>query len=269
MALNACVLLVEDNAVNQEVGCAMMEAFGCRVDVASNGYEAIDRMKSGAYDVVFMDCEMPLMDGFEATRIIREQEKNGWCRTTIVALTAHDSDADRVRCFEAGMDDHLSKPFLMRELSCMLEKWSNNNQAQDSTAGTKAPGPEPGPPETVNEDYLDQKSLDKIRSLGPNGPKMLSAVINIYLNDSPILIERLGESLNAGDAEAVAQAAHALKSASANLGAMSLAEMCRQLEDIARTNSVQGCDSLISRIRLEYGKTREALSGEIQRGLYG
>ena len=98
---------------------------------------------------------------------------------------------------------------------------------------------------------------------------MLSAVINIYLNDSPILIERLGESLNAGDAEAVAQAAHALKSASANLGAMSLAEMCRQLENIARTNSVQGCDSLISRIRLEYGKAREALSGEIQRGLYG
>ena len=129
--------------------------------------------------------------------------------------------------------------------------------------------PEPGPPEIVKEDYLDRKSLDKIKSLGPNGPKMLSAVISIYLNDSPILIERLGESLNAGDADGVAQAAHALKSASANLGAMSLAEMCRQVEDIARSNSVQGCDSLISRIRLEYGKAREALSGEIQRGLYG
>ena len=123
MALNSCVLLVEDNTVNQEVGCAMMEVFGCRVDVASNGYEAISRMESCVYDVVFMDCEMPLMDGFEATRIIREQEKNGSCRTTIVALTAHDSDADRLRCLEAGMDDHLSKPFLMRELSSMLEKW--------------------------------------------------------------------------------------------------------------------------------------------------
>ena len=73
MALNSYVLLVEDNAVNQEVGCAMMETFGCRVDVASNGYEAIDRMESSGYDIVFMDCEMPLMDGLEATRIIREQ----------------------------------------------------------------------------------------------------------------------------------------------------------------------------------------------------
>jgi len=267
MALNSCVLLVEDNVVNQEVGCAMIEAFGCRVVVASNGYEAIGRMESGMYDVVFMDCEMPVMDGFEATRIIREREKNGCGRTTIVALTAHDSDVDRIRCFEAGMDDHLSKPFLMRELSGMLEKWSNKNPAQDSTAGTEVPRPESGPPEIINEDYLDRKSLDKIRSLGPNGPKMLSAVISIYLNDSPVLIERLGESLNAGDADGVAQAAHALKSASANLGAMSLAEMCRQVEEIARGNSVHGCNSLISGIRLEYGKAKEALRGEIQRGL--
>ena len=263
MALNSCVLLVEDNVVNQEVGCAMMEAFGCRVDVASNGYEAIDRIEAGIYDVVFMDCEMPLMDGFEATRIIREREKNGCGRTTIVALTAHDSEADRLRCFEAGMDDHLSKPFLMRELSGMLEKWSSKNTAQDSTAGTGVPQPESVTPEIVNQDHLDRKSLDKIKSLGPNGPKMLAAVISIYLNDSPVLIERLSESLNAGDADGVAQAAHALKSASANLGAMSLAEICRQVEDIARLNSVQGCDSLISLIRLEYGKTKEALSGEI------
>ncbi len=269
MTLNSCVLLVEDNVVNQEVGCAMMEAFGCRVDVASNGHEAIDRMEADVYDVVFMDCEMPLMDGLEATRIIREREKNGCGRTTIVALTAHDSDADRLRCFEAGMDDYLSKPFLMRELSGMLEKWTNKNPAQDSTAGAAVSRPESGPPEIVNEDYLDQKSLDKIKSLGPNGPKMLSAVISIYLNDSPVLIERLSESLNAGDADGVAQAAHALKSASANLGAMPLAEMCRQVEDIARANSVQGCNSLISRIRLEYGKAEEALRGEIQRGHHG
>jgi CheY-like chemotaxis protein/HPt (histidine-containing phosphotransfer) domain-containing protein len=268
MALNSCVLLVEDNAVNQEVGCAMMEAFGCRVDVASNGYEAIGRMEACVYDVVFMDCEMPLMDGFEATRIIREREKNGLGRTTIVALTAHDSDADRLRCFEAGMDDHLSKPFLMRELSGMLEKWANNNRTQGSSAcAGVAPGP--GPPEIVEEDYLDRKSLDKIKSLGPNGPKMLSAVIGIYLNDSPVLIERLCESLNTGDADGVAHAAHALKSASANLGAMPLAELCRQVEDIARSNSVQGCNFLISRILLEYNKAKEALRGEIQRGLYG
>ncbi len=266
MALNSYVLLVEDNPVNQEVGCAMMGTLGCRVDVASNGCEAIDRIESNRYDIVFMDCEMPLMDGLEATRIIREREKSAGGRTTIVALTAHDSDEGRFRCFEAGMDDYLSKPFLMRELSGMLEKWSRKNPVQDSTAGADARRPESGLPEIVNEDYLDRRSLDKIKSLGPNGPKMLSAVISIYLNDSQVLIERLSESLNAGDAIEMAQAVHALKSSSANLGATSLAEMCRQVENIARNNSVQGCDSLIARIRLEYDKAKEALMGEIQRG---
>ncbi len=83
MALNSYVLLVEDNPVNQEVGRTMLETFGCRVDVASNGHEAIDRTESTEYDIVFMDCQMPLMDGLEATRIIREREKRGGCRTTI------------------------------------------------------------------------------------------------------------------------------------------------------------------------------------------
>lgn len=105
---NSNVLLVEDNPVNQEVGRTMMEAFGCRVDVASNGAEALDRMESSRYDIIFMDCEMPVMDGFEATRLIRRREKQqGRPRAAIVALTAHASDRDRSRCLEAGMDDYL------------------------------------------------------------------------------------------------------------------------------------------------------------------
>jgi CheY-like chemotaxis protein len=270
MALGSYVLLVEDNLVNQEVGYAMLETFGCRVDVASNGCEAIERMVSNKYDIVFMDCEMPLMNGLEATRTIREREKISGGRTAIVALTAHDSDEDRHRCSEAGMDDYLSKPFLMRELSGMLEKWSGKkNPVQDLTAGAEVSRPESGPPEIAGGDYLDRSSLNKIKLLGPHGPQMLSAVINIYLNDSQALVERLGESLNAGDAVGIAQAAHALKSASANLGATLLAEMCRQVENIARGNSVQGCDTLISRIRLEYGKATEALRSEIQGELDG
>ena len=169
MALNLYVLLVEDSPVNQELGCAMLESFGCRVDVASNGYEAIDRVESNRYDIIFMDCEMPLLNGLDATRAIREREKTAGGRTTIVALTAHDSSGSRLLCFDAGMDDYLSKPFMMHELSSMLDKRSNKNQAQDSTADIEAQGPESAQPETVNEDYLDQKSLDKIKSLGPNG----------------------------------------------------------------------------------------------------
>jgi HPt (histidine-containing phosphotransfer) domain-containing protein len=168
---------------------------------------------------------------------------------------------------DAGMDDFLGKPFLMRELSSMLEKRSKRNPARDSTAGPEGFRAESGPSEIVSGDYLDRRSLDRIKSLGPDGSRLLSAVIGFYLNDSPVLIERLSESLDAGDANGMARAAHALKSASANLGALSLAAMCRQVEDIARRNSVRGGDWLIFQIRLEYDKAKEALRLEMQRGL--
>ena len=260
------VLLVEDNPVNQEVGRTMVEAFGCRVEVASNGSEALDRMESSRYDIVFMDCQMPVMDGLEATRLIRQREKQqGRPRTTIVALTAHAADQDRTRCLEAGMDDYLGKPFRMQELSRMMEKWQIRICARDSAASSQGFQSDSEPLENVTENYLDRSSLDNIRSLGPNGPRMLSTVIGIYLNDSLILIGRLSETFDAADVEGVAKAAHALKSASAGLGAATLAVMCKQVEDIARGNSLDGAGTLISQIRLEYGKVKEALKREIQK----
>jgi CheY-like chemotaxis protein len=264
---NSNVLLVEDNPVNQEVGRTMMEAFGCRVDVVSNGAEVLDRMEASRYDIIFMDCEMPVMDGFEATRLIRWREKQqGRSRAAIVALTAHASVQDRSRCLEAGMDDYLGKPFRLQELSRMMEKWRVRISALDSEPSSQGFVSDSGLPENVAEDYLDRGSLDNIRSLGPNGPRMLSTVIGIYLNDSPILIDRLSETFDAADVEGVAKAAHALKSASAGLGAATLAVMCKHVEDIARGNSMDGAGTLISRIRLEYEKVKEALKREIQKG---
>ena len=262
------VLLAEDNPVNQYVGRTMMEAFGCRVDVASNGSEVLDRMESTTYDIVFMDCEMPVMDGLEATRLIRQREKQQKKpMATIVALTAHGADEDRSRCLEAGMDDYLGKPFRMQDLSRMMEKWRVRISVRDSAASCQEFQSDFGPPENVPENYLDRNSLDNIRSLGPNGPRMLSTVISIYLNDSPILLDRLSETFDAADVEGAAKAAHALKSSSAGLGATALAVMCKQVEDITRANSLDGAGMLISRIRLEYEKVKEALKLEIQKGI--
>ena len=118
------VLVVEDNLVNQEVTESSLEVLGCRVAVCSNGREALERLEDEEFDLVLMDCEMPVMDGYEATRRLRERERRQGGHLPVIALTAHAMDGDRERTLEAGMDDYLSKPFKLEALSAMLRKWS-------------------------------------------------------------------------------------------------------------------------------------------------
>ncbi len=132
-ALKGCfasfrILLVEDNAVNQAVSRAMLEYFGCHTDVVGNGHEALAAFSRDGYDLILMDCQMPEMDGYEATRAIREKETarggdRGCARTPIIALTAHAMEGDRETCLKAGMDDYLSKPFRPNELYSVLGRW--------------------------------------------------------------------------------------------------------------------------------------------------
>jgi len=122
------VLLVEDNPVNQAVGIAMLEYLGCRIDVAANGCEALEAVAATPYDLILMDCQMPVMDGYEATRTIRNNETaytggNTSCRIPIVALTAHTLEGDRAACLEAGMDDYLCKPYRSDDLHAVLSRW--------------------------------------------------------------------------------------------------------------------------------------------------
>jgi hypothetical protein len=124
--LQARVLLVEDNEVNQWVAAAMLENLGCKVHLADNGRKALEALSTGCFDLILMDVQMPVMDGYEATRVIREQETKG-CgkhpRIPIVALTANAMEVDRQACLEAGMDDFLSKPFTLDSLHGVLDRW--------------------------------------------------------------------------------------------------------------------------------------------------
>ncbi len=146
------VLLVEDNPVNQEVAVAMLEYCGCTVDMAKNGREAIGAFSQKRYDMILMDCQMPEMDGYEATAVIRDMErKNGehglLCHTPIVALTAHAMEGDREQCLRAGMDDYLAKPFNVAKLQSILDKW---------IAATPAEKDNPSAPEQAGVDGLKQ-----------------------------------------------------------------------------------------------------------------
>jgi CheY-like chemotaxis protein len=121
-----CVLLAQDSPINQAVGRTMIEALGCRVDVASNGCEVLSSMESSRYDLFLIDCLMPFVDGFEAACLIRLREKRqGRPRAVIVAVAADFSEEDRLRCLEAGIDDCLVKPFDMPGLCKVLAKWGS------------------------------------------------------------------------------------------------------------------------------------------------
>ncbi|MHB9096850.1 MAG: response regulator [Syntrophales bacterium] len=157
------ILLVEDNAVNQAVSRAMLEYFGCHTDVAGNGREALEVFSRVGHDLILMDCQMPEMDGYEATRAIREKEaacggERGYMRTPIVALTAHAMEGDRETCLKAGMDDYLSKPFRPKELYAVLARWmipcsDRGEGVGNGTDEKRAPCPPPHREETEKAEW--------------------------------------------------------------------------------------------------------------------
>ncbi|MFO1371851.1 MAG: response regulator [Candidatus Competibacteraceae bacterium] len=233
----ARVLLVEDNVVNQEVANATLVQFGCTVDVADNGRDAVELTAQHTYDLVFMDCQMPVMDGFQATALIREREQRSISaaaneqarRLPIIALTAHAISGDRERCLAVGMDDYLSKPFKREDLIAVLNRWL----PVESAALANEPvvtNPPAAAAETTTMS-IDQGRLDKIRVLERNGaPHLVARLIGLYLQDAPKYIEQMKQAVVSNNFESLRAAAHTLKSSSANVGAVKLYELCKELE---------------------------------------
>ncbi|EXI80615.1 MAG: Signal transduction histidine-protein kinase BarA [Candidatus Accumulibacter appositus] len=265
-ALLGRVLVVEDNPVNQQVALAMLESLGLHCRLADNGRLAIERLQNEVFDLVLMDCQMPEMDGFEATAEIRARQGDGRLHASlpIVALTANAVDGDRERCLAAGMDDYLSKPFSRERLLATLQRWlpSASTAIQSAasattTAKTASPDPITDP---SNEAPINPRALDAIRRLpGPNGPALVSKVIDAYLADTPPRFAQLRAALDAGDAEALRKAAHALKSSSANVGAEQLAALCRELEMLGRNSTVEGAGMLLATAESEAARALAAL----------
>jgi CheY-like chemotaxis protein len=260
------ILLVEDNPVNQEVTLGMLSVHGCLADVAGNGEEALDAIAAREYDLVLMDCLMPVMDGYAATQALRAREKEtGGKHLTVVALTANAMQGDSDACLAVGMDDYLSKPFTIRRLGDMLAKWL-------STGGK--PGP-PGivaaPTDTVAAakaptSSIDWAVLDAIRALEDYGRGgLLERIINVYLSDAPGLVEEVFSAAEKGDMGSLLRTAHTLKSSSANVGATGFSELCRKIEGSVRAGEpIDAGAPLLSNFEGEFLAVREALTAVLE-----
>jgi CheY-like chemotaxis protein/HPt (histidine-containing phosphotransfer) domain-containing protein len=283
------VLLAEDNPVNQLVGQTMLESIGCSVELVSNGSEAVETLSKNSYDLVFMDCQMPEMDGYRATRLIREREDaqrsedNGKIsHVPIIALTAYALQGDREKCLSSGMDDYIPKPFGKAQLRAVLKKWLDGRKIyksevlvsssakkvmsyaslltnmqsieSDSTKAEQLP----------SQSVIDRKVLDNIRALQEEGKEdLLNKIITIFLNDSPERLAELRKAVNSVDAPSINRTAHTLKSSCANLGAMNLSSHFKEMEAMGRTNSIEQAPELLSQIEIEFKAVEAALRAEL------
>jgi TMAO reductase system sensor TorS len=269
------VLLVEDNAINQEVATAMLEELGLQIDVAGNGQEAISRFTEGSYDLVLMDCHMPEMDGYRATAAIRDLEsQSATPATPIIAVTAEAAAGDRADCLAAGMDDYISKPFTAAQLRAVLQHWiaapshaaapGENLRDEEVTQPVAAPEQPPAAPLQQALDAVDHATLEVIRQMERNGrPGLIQRLISIYCADAPRRLADIRQAIAMADAQVVRQCAHALKSSSANLGVHRLASLCREFEEMGRTGSLAGAADILTEMEEEYDRARLALIAEL------
>jgi len=255
--LSGRVLLAEDNPVNQAVALGMLDSLNVDVAVVADGNAAVDAVEGEPFDLILMDCQMPELDGLEATRLIRQREAAaGRDRVPIVALTANALAGDRERCLEAGMDDYLGKPFTMDQLHAVLSIYLRPD------AGPAPPASGNGAPRDTG-DPIDRSALEVLGELQqPGAPSLKEKVIGIYLDSSSTLLRRLTEAVGRQDARAVRESAHALKSSSINVGATRLADLCKRLEDLARQGELGGATPLCTRAVEEYGRVIDALESE-------
>ncbi len=259
--VNAHVLVAEDNDVNQELAQSMLENLGCTVDIAKNGLEAFFRVCENHYDLVLMDCQMPELDGFRATDRIRSWEQQNGSRTPVVALTANAVQGDRERCLEAGMDDYLAKPFTKSQLQSILGRWVASDQAVEPEAtGEEDDVPNHDEMTDKPSDPLDHSALDTLRQLESSGSAgLVQRVVDKYLETGDNLVQGINRALASDDPQAMREAAHSLKSSSANVGGSHLATLCQQLEDAVRSEDLTEFPGLTREIDSEYSRVADAL----------
>ncbi len=264
----AIVLVAEDNRVNQEVARAMLRDLGCEIRLADNGREALNALRSHAFDIVFMDCQMPEIDGFEALRRFRSSAQHEFetaLDVPIVALTANALAGDQERCLAAGFDEYLPKPFKQQQIEALLARWNRPEGRHDRRSASDAAAPPTvqrtqADAASADQPVLEMDVIDRIRGMEQRGAaRLLERLIATYMSTAAKLMADARRALEQGDATALRHAVHTLRSSSANVGAKALSQRFAALELHARAGGLQSAADEWPAACSEYDRAWQAL----------
>ncbi|PPK71484.1 PAS domain S-box-containing protein [Methylobacter tundripaludum] len=268
------VLVVEDNKVNQKVILSQLAKFQIRPDLANNGQAALERLERQTYDLVLMDCQMPVMDGYEATRTLREREITGACpersrgggkpHTPIAALTAHASTGEREKCLTAGMDDYLSKPVSRADLAIVLARWLVTPSHLTSASTPEDNGAEQGLPlakEQAENSGISAACWNETSALErlDGDIDLLIEMIDLFLEEAPVSVAELSTALDKADLPALADAAHAIKGMAGHFCADQTISLAANLEHAARSGADTDFQAMIDDLTLATVRLIESL----------
>ncbi len=255
------ILVAEDVVVNQVLLLAMLGKMGYAANVVSNGLEVISALEQQVYDVVFMDMQMPLMDGLEATRQIVQRWEDNIC-PRIVAVTANAMQENRDACAAAGMSDYMSKPIRVQELHAVLTR--SGQWLEKRFTGIEAPVPVPIPDlKNGHAPVLAPHILANLREMQNSGmPDMIKNLLALFRADVPPLLVSMEYAIREGNAAKLKALAHNLKGASGNLGAVGLAALCAKLEKNAQAGTLTGLELVSDELEPEYQRVCSALELE-------
>jgi CheY-like chemotaxis protein len=251
------VLVVEDNEVNQMVATGLLEARGFAVDVVNDGVEAVAALTGDhGYAAVLMDCRMPRLDGYDATREIRAREPEGE-RVPIIAMTASALEGERDRCLAVGMDGFLTKPVDPVQLFRVLQEW----------IGGGAPPPEPVVTEQDLDRVVDLERMRMLDSMRRDGTSLFDRAAANFGTNAPGQLEAIRAAVTAADAPDLVATAHKLKGSATNLGLPAVGEAAAALEHLGDSGTTQGAEELFARLAAELDTALAALASLVERGL--
>jgi len=245
------ILIAEDNKINQKLAVNIIESLGYHPDTVENGLEVISNVKKKKYDMIFMDIQMPELDGYETTRHLHRTFDSSQ-RPVIIAMTAFAMEGDKEKCIAAGMDDYISKPIIIDEIINVITRYGGNRKSVQIEKPVQV--------QEESDDFVNRGVIQRLKELNEKvDPDFFKVVINMFLNQSPNLIDEIKHYMESGQYDKMGQAAHKLKGSSMNLGASSLAELCKKIEIKARTNELSDIDRLIESLQPVYEKTETEL----------